>query len=53
MNFLIEKKLKKAFKGEKKDKQDLCTFEKKDVSKSEESTQSLDNNDASSKRNDS
>ena len=48
MNVLIEKKLKKAFKGRKKRKQEL-RFEKMDDSGTEESDQSLDNIDASSK----
>ena len=41
MNVLIEKKLKKAFKGRKKCKQELRTFQKMDVSGSEQSDQSL------------
>ena len=53
MNILIEKKLKKAFKGRKKRKQEPRTFEKTEVSGSEDSDQSLDDSDASSKSNDS
>ena len=41
-NFLIKKKLKKAFKGRKIYKQELHTFEKMDVSESEKCTQSYD-----------
>ena len=50
VNILIEKKLKKAFKGKKKRKQELRTFETMDVSEYEESVQSLDDSDASKKR---
>ena len=32
VNVLIEKKLKKAFKGRKKSRQELCSFEKMEVS---------------------
>ena len=53
MNVLIEKKLKKSFKGRKNCKQELRTFEKMEVSGSEESDQSLDDSDASSKSDDS
>ena len=53
MSVLIKKKLKETFKGRKKRKQELHTFEKLEVSGSEESDQSLDNSDASSKSNDS
>ena len=53
MNVLIENKLKKVFKGRKKCKQELRTFEKMEVSGSEESDQSLDNSDSSSKSDDS
>ena len=49
MNVLIEKKLKKVFKGKKKRKHELHTFEKMEVSGSEEFDQSLDNSDTSSK----
>ena len=49
---LIEKKLKKAFKGRKKSTQELHTFEKMDVSESEESNQSVDDGNASSKSDD-
>ena len=50
---LIEKKLKKAFTGRKKSKQELRTFEKIEVPGSEESDQSLNDSDASSKSDDS
>ena len=53
MNVLIEKKLKKAFKGKKKLKQELRTFEKMVISGSEESNQSLDDSDAPNKSDDS
>ena len=53
MNVLIKKRLKKAFKRRKKLKQELCNFEKMEVSGTEDSDQSLDNSDASSKSNDS
>ena len=53
VNVLIEKKLKKTFKGRKKRKQELRTFEKMEVSGSEESNQTLDDSNASSKSNDS
>ena len=53
MNVLVEKKLKKAFKGKKKRKQELRTFEKMEVSGSEDSDQSLDDSDASSEIDDS
>ena len=53
VNVLIENKLKKAFKGRKKRKQELRTFENMKVSGSEESYQSLDNSDTSSKSDDS
>ena len=53
MKALIEEKLKKAFKGRKKRKQKLRTFEKMDVSGSEEFNQSLDDINTSSKSNDS
>ena len=53
VNVLIEKKLKKAFKGRKKHKQELHTFEKMEVSGSEEPEQSLDDSNASSKKDDS
>ena len=46
---LIQKKLKKAFKERKKRKQELRTSEKMEVSGSEESNQSLDDSNASSK----
>ena len=49
VSVIIEKKLKKAFKERKKRKQKLCTFEKMEVSGSEESDQSLDDSDASNK----
>ena len=52
-NLLIEKKLKKAFNGRKKCKHELHTFEKIEVSGSEESNQSLDNSNVSSKSDDS
>ena len=52
VNVLIEKKIKKAFKGRKKRKQELRTFEKMDVAGSEESNQSLDDSDACSKNDD-
>ena len=51
VNILIVKKMKKAFKGSKKHKQELRTFEKIDVAESEEPTQSLDESDASSQSN--
>ena len=50
VNVLIEKKLKKAFKGRKKREEELRTFEKIKVSGSEGSDQSLDDSDASSKK---
>ena len=53
VNVLIEKELKKAFKGRKKRKQELHTFEKMDVSRSEESNQSPDYINASSESDDS
>ena len=53
VNVLVEKMLKKAFKGRKKCKQELRTFEKMDVSRSEESGQSHDNSNASSNIDDS
>ena len=53
MNVLIEKKLKKAFKRRKKGKQELRTFEKIEVSGSEDSDQFLGDSDASSKNDDS
>ena len=53
VNFPIEKKLKKAYKGKRKCKQELHTFEKMEVSGSEESYQSLDDSNASSKSDDS
>ena len=53
MNVLIEKKLKKPFKGRKKRKQELRTFKKMEVSGSEESGQSLDDSDTSSNSDDS
>ena len=43
------KKLKKVFKEKKKRKQELHTFEKMDISGYEESDQSIDNSDTSSK----
>ena len=46
VNVLIEKKLKKAFKGKKKRKQEPRTYEKMEVLGSEDSVQSLDNSDA-------
>ena len=46
-------KVKNAFKGTKKRKYKQGTFEKIDVSKSEESGQSFDDNDASNKSDDS
>ena len=49
VNVLIEKKLKKAFKGRKKRKQELRTIEKVEVSGSKESEQSLDDSDTSNK----
>ena len=52
INILIVKKLKKAFKGRKKRKQELRTFEKMEVSESEEFYQSLDDSNMSSKRDD-
>ena len=51
VNELIKKKLKKAFKGKKKCKRELC--KKMDVSESKESAQSLDVSNASSKSDDS
>ena len=45
--------LKKAFKGRKKRKQELHTFEKMEVSGSEDSDQSLDDSNAFSKSDDS
>ena len=53
VNVLIKKKLKKAFKGRKKCKQELRAFEKMEVSRSEASDQSLNNSDASKKSDDS
>ena len=53
VNILIEKKLKKTFKGRKKRKQEPHTFVKVEVSGSDDSDQSLDDSDASSKSNDS
>ena len=53
VDVLIERKLKKAFKGRKKPKQELRTFEKMEVSGSEDSNQFLDNSDTSSKSDDS
>ena len=53
VNILIEIKLKKAFKGKKIRKQELCIFEKMEVSGSEESNQFLNNSNASSKSDDS
>ena len=53
VNVLIEKKIKKAFKGRKKCKQQLRTFEKMEVSGSEDSDHSVDNSDVSNKSNDS
>ena len=53
VNVLIEKQLKKAFKERKKRKQELRTFEKMEVSGSEDSDQSLNNSDASRKSDDS
>ena len=53
VNVLIEKKLKTAFKGRKKHKQEIHAFEKMDISGSEESNQSLDDSDVSSKTDDS
>ena len=50
---LIDKKLKKAFKGRKKCKQELCTLEKIEVSGSEETDQSLDNSNVFFKSDDS
>ena len=51
VNILIRRKLKKAFEGGKKSEQELRTFEKMEVSESEESDQSLYDSDASSKSN--
>ena len=53
LNVLIEKKLKNFFKGRKKRKQELFTFEKMKDSGSEESNQSLKDSDTSSKSDDS
>ena len=53
VNVLIEKELKKAFKGRKKCKKELGTFEKMEVCGSEESDECLDNGDVSSKSDDS
>ena len=53
VNVLINKKLKKAFKGRQKHKQELCTFEKMEVSGSKYYDQSLYDSDASSKNVDS
>ena len=53
VNMPIEKKLKKAFKGRKKHKQELRTFEKMEVSGSEDSNPSLDDSNASVKSDDS
>ena len=53
VNVLIEIKLKQAFKGRKKSRQELRTFEEIEASGSEESDQSLDDSDASCKSNDS
>ena len=51
VNILNEKKVKKAFKGKKKHGQELRNFEKMEVSGSDESNQSLDNSNVSSKNN--
>ena len=48
VNVLIKKKLKKAFKGKKKLKQELHTFVKMEVSGSEGSNQLFDDSNASS-----
>ena len=53
VNILIDKQRKKAFKGRKKRKQELRTFEKMKFSGSEESDQSLYYSDESSKNDDS
>ena len=53
VNVLIEKKLKKAFKGRKKRKQELRTFAKMVVSGSEETDQIFDDSYASSESDDS
>ena len=47
-NILIEKKFKKAFKGKKKCKQELLTFQKIDVSEFKGPTYSLEENNVSS-----
>ena len=52
VNVLIEKKLKTAFKGRKKHKQEIHAFEKMDISGSVEYDQSLDDSDTSNKNND-
>ena len=52
-NVQIEKMLKRAFKGRKKHKQELRTFEKMEVSGSEMVDQSLDDSDVSSTSDDS
>ena len=54
VNVLIEKKLKKAFKGRGKNvSRNFCPFDKMEVSGSEDSHQYLDDSNASSKNNDS
>ena len=51
VNVLIKKTLEKSFKQKKGHKQELCTFEKMDVSESEQFGQSFDNINASIKSN--
>ena len=53
VNVLNEKKLKNTFKGKKRRKQELRIFQKSDISESKESKQFFNNNNASSKSNDS
>ena len=52
VNVPTEKKLKKAFKGNKMRIQEVHTCDKMDVSKSKKSEQSLDDSDALGKTND-
>ena len=52
MDVFTEKKIKKGFKGkDTSHKQDIYTFENMDISKSEESIQSLDDSIVSSNNN--
>ena len=53
VNVFIKKRRKKACKGRKKRNQELRTLEKINISRSEESDQSLEDSDASSKSDDS